>query len=190
MRALAILTIFVCFTYTGYAQKTKEKTTSPYEPLTYLIGTWTLDFGKGQAYMEFEWGTNNTYVICTGTNKRDGKIMPEFFSLILWDGVQEKFTISSSYTAKEDLMAQYGTMTITDQLISRDLFVNYAKGQYIPFLKKKVGDGGGKLFYRQRWKIIDQNTMVDIFEVKIDGKWTNPMQKSIHSEKLYWKKIK
>ncbi|WP_109301784.1 hypothetical protein [Aquimarina sp. AU474] len=189
MKTLAILIVFLCHTYHGCSQNTEDKSIDPYESLSFLIGTWTLDFGKGQAYMKFEWGTNNRYVICTGTNKRNGKITPEFFSLILWDGVQEKFTISSSYTATNDLMAEYGTMTITDQLISRDLTVNYSKGQNIPFLKKKAGNGGDSLVYRQRWQIIDQTTMTDLFEVNFEGQWTNPMQKSKDQPHFKWKKI-
>ncbi|MDJ0646458.1 MAG: hypothetical protein QNJ57_10800 [Flavobacteriaceae bacterium] len=174
------------FTISAFSQE-KEKQKNPHEELEYLIGTWEIDFGQGIGYMTFEWGPHKTYITCTNEHTIKGVRSQENFSLIIWDGVNGNFAVNTSYTSPGNLLYGHGTMTIKDGLMARDLAVNYSEGQNMPFLKRKAGKGGFRMPYRQRWKIIDENTFEGVFEVFVDGKFIDPFKRK---EKETWKRIK
>lgn len=149
-----ILTTFQC----QVVSQTKNAAKNPNEKLSYLIGTWRLDLKELTAYMDFEWGPNNTYILSRNRNIRDGVEAIENTALIAWDGVEGKFVISSVYNDLGGLLVGRRFMEISNGLISRDITLHYAEGQYAPFLKQTAGSNGLVMDYRQRWKEVDKDS--------------------------------
>ena len=181
--------LVIMFIIASFHCLSQEKfSNNPYELFSPIIGTWVHDFSKGTAYMTFEWGPNQTYVSVTNMNNINGKLEQENFSLIVWDGIVKKFFVSTSYTSPGSLLRGHGTMTIEGNTIFRELFVNYSEGQYMPFLKRMAGIEGFKMPYRQKWQLVNENTIEGFFEVFLEGKFVDPFNKPKDEKKEIWKK--
>ena len=133
-------------------------------------------------------GENKTYMLSKGLSNRSGKWDISTTGFITWDGVQGLFTITTSYNSPKTLMTSYGKMKIENGEILRDFILHYSEGEYMPFLKKTAPNGGHKMEYRQRWRIVDKATLEGVFEAKIDGEWKIPYVDPSQHKKEIWKK--
>ncbi|OEK00933.1 hypothetical protein BFP97_05160 [Roseivirga sp. 4D4] len=157
----------------GQSNTTSE---NPNEQLAYLVGTWKLALEGFTAFMDFEWGPNRTYIFSRNRNIRDGVETIENSALIAWDGVEEKFVISSVYNDPGGLLVGRGFVEYKNGVIARDIELHYAEGQYAPFLKRTAPKGGLVMDYRQRWTKVDESSFEGVFEVKVNGEWIAPFK--------------
>ncbi len=180
-----VILIFILGTNESFAQEA-----NPNEKLEYLIGQWKIELKSMNidAYMNFEWGPDKTYILSTNKNILDGKESHENTSMIAWDGVEGKFVITQVYHGEGSLLVGRGTIEVNGDLISRDITLHYAPYQYVPFLKRKAPKEGEVLEYRQRWKIVDDNTFTGHMEALIDNVWKSPFGDNPEEEK--WVKVK
>lgn len=134
-----------------------------YAPFAFLIGTWDIAPQLGAAPVatqQFKWGTNQSYIWYSGSLLINGKEVPHFEGMLMWNGVTKNLDMLLAMDLQTGRAAEQGTFTIAaDGTTVRDIKGVFSEGTR-PMGAPQVGPQGATEHFRQTYKAQNDGTLV------------------------------
>ena len=128
---------------------------NPYAPYEFLIGEWDVtseDGGPAVAVQRLHWRSNRSYMWYTGSLIIDGKEVPHFEGVIMWNGVHKNLDMLLSMDLRTGLVQEHGTLSVEpDGTVVRNVTGVYSEGAQ-PLGLPVAGPSGLSARFRQTFK--------------------------------------
>ena len=157
----------------------RERTTDPYAPLRFLIGTWESRYkGELAATQQFEFGIEDAAIYWSGDRYIGGQRRPSFEGIAILNSVTNEYEYlvslgTAAGTAGDTILEKGRFLPLEDGSIRREIFVFYPEGTKLPPTGQRLaGPGGYVREYRQWFSSIDENTIeTKIVYLNEQGDW-------------------
>ena len=128
---------------------------NPYEPYEFLIGEWDVaseDGGPAVAVQRVHWRSNRSYIWYTGSLIIDGKEVPHFEGVIMWNGVHKNLDMLLSMDSRTGLVQEHGTLSVEPNgTVVRNVTGVYSEGAQ-PLGLPVAGPSGLTARFQQTFK--------------------------------------
>lgn len=169
-----------------------------FAPLEWLAGGWQAEFqplgeGTRAPTMAFEWGDDrHSYLVMTGTQPtRDGRLIPEYYGLIAWHPVEQRFVFLTVYRSGGGRIVEDGDIEIhEDGSVQLNMHVHYPSGAGLPFTDgATAGPDGHTLVFRRTFHREGADALRGFFQIKRGDRWetTHP---EMGADGYLWRRTK
>ena len=125
-----------------------------YAPYVFLVGTWDVapeTGGPPVARLTFRWGPNRSYLWYAQSLLMNGKEVPHFEGMLLWNGVRKNLDMLLAVDLQHGLAEETGTFAAQpDGSIVREITSNYSEGT-APLGGAPAGPDGVSAHFRQTY---------------------------------------
>src|SRR6266403_454712 len=143
------------FTTQDHAADVEAGPKNPYAPYEFLIGEWDVtshDGGPALAVQRVHWRSNRSYMWYTGSLIIDGKEVPHFEGVIMWNGVHKNLDMLLSMDLRSGLVQEHGTLSVEpDGTVVRNVTGVFSEGA-LPLGLPVAGPSGLSARFRQTFK--------------------------------------
>jgi hypothetical protein len=128
---------------------------SPYTPYAFLIGQWDVAPESGGPPMGgalFRWGPKQSYIWCAATLLSEGKEVPHFEGLLMWNGVQKNLDVLIALDLEGGRIQEKGVVQLQpDGTVVREITASYSEGVR-PMGMPVAGAAGATARFRQTFQ--------------------------------------
>jgi hypothetical protein len=148
---------------------------SVYAPYAFLIGEWEITpFGSQapQAVTRFEWGPGRSYVLLQTSLIIDGKEVPHFEGMLMWNGVRKNLDMLLALDLEGGRIQEQGAVFVEpDGTVVRDITAYYSEGVRRMGDTQTVGPEGATAKFRQTFKSTGPDSILTTLMRQTEHGW-------------------
>jgi hypothetical protein len=148
---------------------------SVYAPYAFLVGEWQITPAGSQvplAVTRFRWGPGQSYLLLETSLIIDGKEVPHFEGMLMWNGVRKNLDMLLALDLKGGRVQEQGVVFVEpDGTVVRDITAYYSEGVRRMGDTQAVGPQGATARFRQTFKSTGPDTILTTLMRQTEHGW-------------------
>jgi hypothetical protein len=154
-----------------------------YAPYAFLVGEWDLFAEAGGPALgsaTLRWGPERSYIWYASSLLEDGKLVPHFEGILVWNGVRKDLDMLISMDLHGGRVQEKGSVSVEpDGSVVRDITATYSEGAR-PLGLPPAGPEGATAHFRQTFRAAGPSRVLTAALRDDAGKWVPTFPGSDH----------
>jgi len=154
-----------------------------YAPYAFLVGEWNLvaeSGGPALGRATLRWGPERSYIWYASSFLDDGKLVPHFEGILVWNGVRKDLDMLISMDLHGGRVQERGSVSVEpDGSVVRDITATYSEGAR-PIGLPTAGPEGATAHFRQTFRAAGPNRVLTAALREEGGAWVPTFPGSDH----------
>jgi hypothetical protein len=152
-----------------------QATESVYAPYAFLVGEWQITPAGSQvpqAVTRFRWGPGRSYILLETSLIIDGKEVPHFEGMLMWNGVRKNLDMLLALDLTGGRTQEQGVVFVEpDGTVVRDITAYYSEGVRRMGDTQAVGPEGATAKFRQTFKSTGPDSILTTLMRQTERGW-------------------
>jgi len=154
-----------------------------YAPYAFLVGEWNLvaeSGGPALGRATLRWGPERSYIWYASSFLENGKAVPHFEGLLVWNGVRKNLDMLIAMDLRGGRVQERGSVSVeSDGSVLRDITATYSEGVQ-PLGLPPAGPEGTTAHFRQTFRAAGPNRVLTAALREEAGRWVPTFPGSDH----------